>query len=85
MKKILFLSLLLLNGAIVSAQVISSFFNERNAFETYPMLRQKAREVIPLKKMLPVSTEQLIKEDREREKLGDSPFRFGYGFDENIV
>jgi len=83
MKKILFVSLLLLNGAIVSAQVISSFFNERNAFETYPMLRQKAREVIPLKKMLPVSTEELIKEDKEREKLGDSPFRFGYGFDVN--
>jgi len=33
--------------------------------------------------MLPVSTEQLIKEDKEREKLGDSPFRFGYGFDVN--
>ena len=43
--------LLLLNGTMISAQVNSSFFVEKNALETYPMLRQKDHEVIPLKKI----------------------------------
>jgi len=84
MKKLLFILLLLLNGSMISAQVISSFFSEKNALEAYPMLKQKGREAIPLKKMSPiVSTERLMKEDKENEKLGDFPFRFGYEFDVN--
>jgi len=83
MKEILFILLFSLNGSMISAQVISTFFHEKNALETYSMLRQKSHKVIPQKKMLPVSTEKLMKEDKENEKLGDFPFRFGYDFDVN--
>ena len=83
MKKLFFALLLLLYGLVIVAQVQSSIFTEKNAFEIYPIFMQDDHKNVPQKSMQAIDTKKLIDEDREREQIGDYPFRFGYGFDVN--
>ena len=50
-----------------SAQVHTSFFQERDAFESFPSLRLTRSDEISTKRMPPVDIEKLKQEDRENE------------------
>jgi hypothetical protein len=63
----------------MEAQVSTAFFQEKDAFKTFPALKSVSK-VVPVKRMAAVNVEKLLAEDRELEGL-DVPFRFGYGFD----
>jgi hypothetical protein len=69
----------------LSAQVSSTFFESKDAFETFPTLKQKIIKAIPIKTMQQVNVAKLKGEDQSREGMGDVPFRFGYGFDVNYT
>ncbi|MDR0700094.1 MAG: hypothetical protein LBG28_12920, partial [Tannerella sp.] len=80
MKKIVFtLSTMLACMTGVNAQVSSTLFHQKDAFETYPALKTISADV-PVKQMPEVNVEELLAEDEELAGL-DVPFRFGYGFD----
>jgi hypothetical protein len=80
MKKHIFLLLALISGLTASAQVLSSIFEGKDAFNTFPVLKQVDVKNIPLKKMPPVDVAKLLEEDKERSGMG-VPFRFGYKMD----
>jgi hypothetical protein len=85
MKKLILLFLLLLVAIVISAQVPSILFEEKDAFETFKMLKPSELKTQSVKKMQQiVNVEKLLKEDKENEGL-DIPFRFGYGFDVNYT
>jgi hypothetical protein len=70
----------------MSAQVNTTYFEAKDAFKSFPMLKQipAEQEGIVLKEMQTVNVQQLLEEDKEMEAL-DVPFRFGYGIDVNYT
>jgi hypothetical protein len=86
MKKILFL-LLALTGITASAQVNTTYFEAKDAFATFTMLKQIPAEQtgIVLKEMQKVNVQQLLEEDQILDELGGYPSRFGYGMDVNYT
>ena len=83
MKKTLFFILLWTINGIIFSQVPSTFFADRNAFDTYPALKQSHLKSKSTAKKMPAieNIQQLLAEDKELASYGDFPFRFGYGFD----
>jgi len=84
MKNLILLFVFLLSAFITTAQVATTFFSGKDAFKSFPELKQSRSQVLSAKRMPQVDTEKLLKEDRENERL-DSPFRIGYGFDVNYT
>ncbi|MCL2651437.1 MAG: hypothetical protein FWD60_10500 [Candidatus Azobacteroides sp.] len=84
MKNLILIFVFLLSAFIAKAQVATTFFSEKDAFKSFPELKQSRLQAVSAKRMLQVDTEKLLKEDRENERM-DSPFRFGYGFDVNYT
>ncbi|GHV49341.1 hypothetical protein FACS1894181_08000 [Bacteroidia bacterium] len=80
MKKIYFLLVVLLSGLAASAQVSTHYFESKNAFRSFPALKQAETKEMSLKKMPQFNVRQLLEEDREVEGL-DVPFRFGHDFE----
>jgi len=79
----LFLFIVFVLGAFsAKAQVTTSFFQEKDAFRSFPMLRYARSQEYATKTMpYGVDTERLLKEDRANEAGGFGPTRFGYGFE----
>ena len=71
---ILIIIVLRLSTFTSTAQVITSFFEEKNAFESFPALKQSRSQDLATKRMPQVDTEKLWAEDRNTEGL-DIPFR----------
>jgi hypothetical protein len=69
-----------MSSVAVSAQVYDYYFENKDAFKTFPQLQTVEGKDITVKRMQPVDVEKLLEEDRELEGL-DVPFRFGYAFD----
>jgi hypothetical protein len=81
MKKFFVLPLVMLVCAFAaSAQVSTNYFENKDAFESFPALKQVETKEIALTKMPEVDVAKLLEEDKELEGL-DVPFRFGLGFD----
>jgi len=84
MKNLILLLVFLLSTFITNAQVATTFFPGKDAFKSFPELKQSRSQVISTKRMLQVDTEKLLKDDQESERM-DNPFRFGYVFDVNYT
>jgi V8-like Glu-specific endopeptidase len=80
MKKRFFLLVMLLSGLAASAQVSTHYFESKNAFRSFPALKQAEAKEMSLKKMPQFDARKLLEEDREVEGL-DVPFRFGHDFE----
>ncbi|MDR2388401.1 MAG: serine protease [Tannerellaceae bacterium] len=80
MKRIFFILSALLSCAVVSAQVYEYyFFENRDAFQTFPQLKPVSESLL-IKSMPLFNIDSLLAEDKELEGL-DVPFRFGHAFD----
>jgi len=82
MKNVISLFVFLLCAFNATAQVTATYFEGKDAFESFPALRQTSLQNIAVKRMPTVDTDKLLEEDRLTEGM-DVPFRFGYGFDVN--
>ena len=81
---ILTVAVLLICAFSAIAQVTTTFFEEKDAFKSFPALRQQQTKEISTKRMPKFDTEKLLREDRENEGMG-MPYRFGYSFDVNYT
>jgi len=69
---------------IATAQIVTTYFEERDAFKSMPALRQTKQQNLPEKRMPQVDVEKLLNEDQLTEGI-DVPFRFGQGFEVNYT
>jgi hypothetical protein len=84
MKRLFFALIALLCSAVVSAQVNDRYFENKDAFKTFPQL-VPANGSMVVKTMPSFNIDSLLKDDRELEERGGYPFRFGYAFDVNYT
>jgi len=84
MKKIVIFILVYLVSPVIYAQVGSTIFENRDAFEHYTELTIFENRGVS-KQMPPIDVNKLIAEDKQRYEMLDVPFRFGYGFDVNYA
>jgi hypothetical protein len=70
-----------MTGVTVSAQVATSYFDKKNAFDTFKVLnRGELNEEASSVEMPSFDVKKLLEEDAQMKGL-DVPFRFGHGFD----
>jgi Skp family chaperone for outer membrane proteins len=81
MKKMILLLALVFTSCYftASAQVQTQHFEAKNAFESFPALKQAEMKIAAPKTMPQFDAKQLLEEDLELEGL-DVPFRFGKRF-----
>ena len=84
MKSVITIVVSLLCSYSIIAQVPTTYFEGKDAFNTFTSLRHSKVQELTTKRMPPVDVERLLKEDRETEGM-DIPFRFGHGFDVNYT
>ena len=86
MKKVILIVLIsiVLCAFTTKAQVSTTYFEGKDAFNSLLALRHSKVQELAAKKMPPVDVERLLKEDSEMEGM-DIPYRFGYGFDVNYM
>ena len=73
-----------LSALTTTAQVTTSFFQEKDAFRSFPMLRYSRSQEFETKSMPHgVDRERLLKEDRANENEAFGTSRLGYGFKVN--
>jgi len=80
MKNIILSLVFLLSALTATAQVASTYFEGKDAFEVFPFLWQMESQSLSAKIMPPFDIDRLLEEDKYLEGL-DMPFRFGHGFD----
>jgi hypothetical protein len=80
MKRFIFTSIAFLCSAAVFGQVNDQYFENKDAFKTYPQLLPANRNMI-VKAMPSFNVDSLLEDDKELEERGGYPFRFGYAFD----
>lgn len=84
MKNIILLFVFFLCAITTTAQVPSTYFESKDAFNSFPVLRYSKVQELTTKRMLPIDAERLLKEDSEAEGM-NIPYRFGYVFDVNYT
>jgi len=80
MKNLKLLLVFLLCAFTATAQVTTSYFENKDAFESFPLLKQSMFQSFPTIQMPEVDVEKLLREDIYLAGL-NLPFRFGHGFD----
>ncbi|GHV49335.1 hypothetical protein FACS1894181_07980 [Bacteroidia bacterium] len=69
MKKLYIVLAMLLSGLAASAQVYTHYFENKDAFKSFPALKQMEANKLVLKKMPQVNVKKLLEEDKELEGL----------------
>ena len=69
MKNVIVLIILLLCFYTIKAQVPTTYFEGKDAFKSFPVLRHSRAQELTTKKMPPIDIEKLLKEDRETERF----------------